>query len=202
MKICVFDTETSGLPLWREPSEHPSQPHIASIAWGVFDGATTKLVQLRHHLVKPSGWEIPAEATAINGITQAMLAEYGRDPELVFGDFFDDAYSADVVVAHVASFDVRMLRIEAKRMPSRADMEAWTETVRPFCTAKASTEICKLPPTDAMLASGRRGFKTPKLQEAHEILIGKPFDGAHGALEDMLACARIYFALQQRKAAA
>ena len=29
--ICVFDTETTGLPKFKEPSEHPDQPHIVDI---------------------------------------------------------------------------------------------------------------------------------------------------------------------------
>lgn len=32
----VFDTETTGLPIWKEPSDHPDQPHVVDIAWTLF----------------------------------------------------------------------------------------------------------------------------------------------------------------------
>lgn len=30
--VLFYDTETNGLPLWSEPSEHPDQPHITQLA--------------------------------------------------------------------------------------------------------------------------------------------------------------------------
>ena len=33
MKLAIFyDTETTGIPLFSEPSEHPGQPHIVQLA--------------------------------------------------------------------------------------------------------------------------------------------------------------------------
>ena len=41
-------------------------------------------------------------------------------------------------------------------------------------------------------------FKPPNLQEAHQFFLSVPFEGAHSALADAEACARVYFALQAR----
>ena len=41
--------------------------------------------------------------------------------------------------------------------------------------------------------------KNPKLQEAHQILCGTAFDGAHNALNDVQATYRVFQALQARE---
>lgn len=57
---------------------------------------------------------------------------------------------------------------------------------------EASTPVCNIP--------GRYGkAKWPKLQEAHTYLLGKPFDGAHGAMADTEACRRVFWALKNRE---
>ena len=35
MTILFFDTETTGLPLWREPSDHPDQPNTGEKTGGI-----------------------------------------------------------------------------------------------------------------------------------------------------------------------
>lgn len=37
MKAIVYDTETTGLPLFSQPSEDPRQPHIVQLAAIVVD---------------------------------------------------------------------------------------------------------------------------------------------------------------------
>ena len=32
MRLLMFDTETTGLPLWKDPSDHPDQPHLVQLA--------------------------------------------------------------------------------------------------------------------------------------------------------------------------
>lgn len=45
MNLALFyDTETQGLPLFKEPSEHPSQPHIVQLAACLLDLDTRKTI--------------------------------------------------------------------------------------------------------------------------------------------------------------
>ena len=56
---------------------------------------------------------------------------------------------------------------------------------------KLSTDYCKLP--------GKKGFKSPRLAELHQVLFGSGFDNAHNALADVEATARCFWDLKNRK---
>ena len=60
-----------------------------------------------------------------------------------------------------------------------------------YCTMKLSTDYCKLP--------GKKGFKSPRLAELHQVLFGSGFDNAHNALADVEATARCFWELKNRK---
>lgn len=72
-----FDTETSGLPRWKEPSESPDQPHIVQLAAELVDLETREVLESMDVIVKPDGWTISAEMTAIHSITQEHALEVG-----------------------------------------------------------------------------------------------------------------------------
>jgi DNA polymerase-3 subunit epsilon len=58
---------------------------------------------------------------------------------------------------------------------------------------KMATPICKMPPTEKMMARGRKDFKSPRLEEAYRIMFGERMDGAHDAMSDVKATARLFF---------
>ena len=53
-----------------------------------------------------------------------------------------------------------------------------------------------------MKAAGFRTPKAPKLTKAYQFFFGKDFDGAHNAMNDVLATRDVFFALKKRKEAA
>ena len=73
MKPFIYDTETTGLPDWNQPSEAPQQPHLVEIAALLFDGTTE--IEAFHTLVRPDGWNWDAdnEAFKTHGITAERL---------------------------------------------------------------------------------------------------------------------------------
>ncbi len=84
MKPLVYDTETTGLPDWSQPSESPQQPHLVEIAALLFDGSTE--IEAFHALVKPDGWAWDAdnEAFKTHGITVERCMDEGiPEPEAV-----------------------------------------------------------------------------------------------------------------------
>ena len=198
--ICVFDTETTGLPAFKLPSDDPSQPHIVDICALLYtpDG---ELVDSFETLVKPDGWVIPDEVSAIHGITTEMaLAEGIPEVDALLG-FLGIWRQAGLRVAHNVSFDDRILRIGLLRHFDEDTAEAFKAGPN-YCTCQNSKNLVQCPPTPKMIAAGFGGqFKNPTVAEALLHFTGEELVGGHRARPDTEACARIYFALQQLKAA-
>lgn len=55
--IC-YDTETTGLPLFKEPSDHPGQPRVTQLAAELFDDATGATIASMDVIIRPDGWTI------------------------------------------------------------------------------------------------------------------------------------------------
>lgn len=190
----VYDTETSGLPLFKDPSDHPGQPHIVQLAAALVDEDTQQTLASMDVTIKPEGWEIPADVAAIHGITTEKALAYGIAEQTAVRMFFALWSKAQVRVAHNEPFDARIIRIALKRFFPKA-AEQWAEGPN-YCTVSHSTKICKLPPTAKMVAAGRHHFKTPSLAEAYKALGFGELVGAHSAAVDVEACRKIYFALK------
>lgn len=185
--ILFFDTETTGKADFQSRPDASHQPRIVQLACLLIDD-TADWEEVAHFnlIIKPDGWTIPEEASAIHGITTERAALCGV-PEIVALQVFDCLLmQSTIACAHNFSFDCFML--SRGSTIRRRELEK-----RIYCTMESMTSVCKLP--------GKYGFKWPKLQEAHTHCFGSEFDGAHDALADVRACARIYRWLQERKVA-
>lgn len=193
MKILFFDTETSGLPLYKEPSEDPRQPHIVQLAATLVDDAAPDVVLAAVSLiVKPDGWAIDPETAAIHGITTEHALDTGVPERLVLDAFYGLWQACDRRVAHNLAFDDRIVRIAMKRASLAEDVcEAFKAAPRE-CTMLASTPVCKLPS-----ANGRGGYKWPKLSEAHRHFFGAEHTDQHSADGDVRALRAIYWKLRE-----
>jgi len=213
--VLVYDTETTGLPVWKEPSESPAQPHLVEICGLLYNEASRELVDSYHAIIRPDGWTIPDDVAEIHGITTERAMDEGVPEAEAIWRFLCLHERCRMRVAHNESFDARIMRIALKRYGNgSAGGHLWTQDQRDaiadafkaalaFCTCNKAKPIMRLPATEAMRRSGRgRWFKPPTLQEAHQHFLGVPFDGAHGALADAEACARVYFTLQSAQKAA
>lgn len=193
--ILGFDSETSNLPQWHEPSDSPSQPHLLQIAAILFDMAGREVHRLST-IVKPGdGCVIGPEAFAAHGISIERAAAEGRDPVEVAREFEEMAKRATLIVGHNVSFDVRMFRIHAARHLGYK----WEKPCPTFCTMYKSAKFTRIPATEAMRKAGRFHFKSPSLTEAHQHFFGEGFDGAHDALADVTASMRIFWHLVREK---
>ena len=193
-----LDTETTGLPLWKEPSEHPDQPHMVQLAAKLVNLNTREVVRSMDVLIKPDGWTIPEDTIAVHGITNERAAAEGIPEVDAVHQLLAMAEELDVdgeVIGHNISFDKRIVRIAIKRhidaqLPEGADShaDAWKDR-KDFCTMWKSKPHTRLP-----------GNKHPKLTEAYQHFMGKPMEGAHSAGGDVDGCIAVYFGIRDAEA--
>jgi DNA polymerase-3 subunit epsilon len=195
MIALFYDTETTGLPLFSEPSEDPRQPHLVQLAACLVDLETRVTIASMDVTVQPRGWVIPDDIAAIHGITTERATEV-RIPESVAVSMFIELYRFRKRIAHNESFDARILRIALMRHAIDAALPDLWKAGAAECTQALSTPILKLPPTEKMLAAGRRHHKSANLGEAYRHFTGSELAGAHNAMVDVQACMTVYFAIK------
>lgn len=186
MLVLSFDTETTGLPVYKERSHHESQPHIVQIGAVLFDTETGLVVDQFEAIVRPDGWVIPHETIEVHGITNERAAAEGI-PEIDALVGFLELYDrCSLRVAHGTTFDNRIIRIAFKRyLPDLIPDEVWKDKAGYFCTLSKSRKIM----------GGNSGHK---LEQAYEHFTGKHMVNAHKALPDALACMEIYLAVKDK----
>lgn len=182
----IFDTETTGMVLHKEPPDHPGQPRLVQLGAILYNEQRRVVAEL-NLLVKPDGWTIPAEATAVHGITTEMCEQYGLKVGTVMKLFTQFVRRSKLAVAHNFPFDRTVVMRELLAMEA-ADEIAALASADIYCTMAASTPILKLP--------GKYGdFKWPNLREAYKHFTGLELEGAHDAMADVRGCAAVYFAM-------
>lgn len=191
MKL-FFDTETTGKANFKAPPNHPSQPHIVQLAAILFTDEAEEVGSL-NAIIKPEGWLIPAEAAAIHGITTEKALACGIPAMSALAVFSNFLHYADLLCAHNIDFDLLVTQVALIRLPGNGAQKCFDklDNIETFCTMHATTLLCKLP--------GNYGdYKWPKLTEAHKHLFGTDVEGAHDAMADVRACARIYFEITKQ----
>lgn len=202
MTLALFyDTETTGLPLFSEPSHDPRQPHIVQLAACLADLDTRKTIASIDLIVKPDGWTIPDDVAAVHGITTEHAMDVGVTESMALGMLLELWREGDRMrIAHNESFDARIVRIALMRHEDEPLADAW-KAAAAACTARLATPICAIPPTDKMKAARRFHHKTPNLGEAYSVLCGGQLTDAHSAMPDVQACMAVWFAIQDRAVA-
>jgi DNA polymerase-3 subunit epsilon len=193
-----YDTETTGLPLFNDPSDDPRQPHMVQLAAIMVDMDTRLTIQSMDVIIRPDGWVITPENTAIHGITHEHAMDIGVN-ESVGMAMLLDLVGHRTRIGHNETFDARIVRIALKRYINDQIADLWKAGLSE-CTAGMTTKICDLPPTPKMIAAKRNHAKTPNLQEAYTHFFGKAFESAHSAMADVTACRDVYFAVQDYNA--
>lgn len=196
MATLFFDTETTHLKNDRLPDTDPEQPMPVQLGLKLDDedhkevGATNVIIKAKHG---EYGWPISPGAQAIHKIDVDKTLRYGIDIIPAVEMFLDYVDAADTIVAHNTAFDTVVMR-RAVYVYSFLTDQPYTD---PFegknvvCTMLAATDIVKAKPK-------RYGtWKWPKLEECIRFWYNESLDGAHDALIDVRACARIYYQMQQ-----
>lgn len=179
----VFDTETTGLPNWKIPSDDPSQPHLVELAALLYNDAG-ELVEQYSAIIKPDGWVIPDDVIAVHGITNELALDVGISEAEALEGFLALHAKAGLRIAHNVNFDDRIIRIGLKRYFSEELADQFKAGPK-YCTCQQSRSIVALPSN-----------KLPTLSEAYKHFTGEDLIEAHRAAADAAACARVYFGIQ------
>jgi len=185
-----FDTETTGLTKDGKAPTDPAQPMPVQLGMKL-DAPDRKEMGAFNFLMRTEGWIVDPRATEVTGIDNAMADTYGIDLVAGMEAFFDMVEAADVIIAHNARFDVTVMRRATMVYCEKVGQEyfdpfAETQVV---CTMLASMNIVQARPK-------RNGnWKWPKLEECMKHFFGETLGGAHDALTDVRATARVFYHL-------
>lgn len=135
-------------------------------------------------IIKPEGFNIPADAVKIHGISTERAIE-GMELKSVLREFSDIAERSNYLVPHNISFDEKILGAELLRNR----MINCVLAKKKICTMQSTTNFCKIP--------GPYGYKWPSLQELHYKLFRETFIEAHDALVDINATAKCFWELRK-----
>lgn len=173
-----FDTETTVIADFKAPHDAPHQPRLVQLAaiLAADDGAELASVDV---MIRPHGFDIPIEATAIHGITTADAVTYGVPLFHALSLFSSLARVASDYVCHNYEFDSLVMRGECERLVVEYPVRTGN------CTMRLMTDVCQLP--------GPYGFKWPSLAAAYRHCFQKELVDAHDALADVRACKEVFF---------
>lgn len=184
-KYCIFDTETTGLFLFKDPdtgapipADDPRQPRLAHLNMILLDENLHEEGEIDVY-VKPDGWEMPAEAGDVNGLTTEYLEQVGVPVSDVLDHYASVVQRGYIMIAFNAQFDCKMMRGELRRA-SRPDLFDETPNI---CAMRAAMAL------GVKKAGGGRGY--PKLTDcaAH---LGLVIDDAHSAKGDTRATLALF----------
>lgn len=187
-KYLFFDTETTGIPQdYKAPcTDTDNWPRLVQLGWILTDSRGNEL-RRGNRIVRPEGFEIPAAASDVHGITTERALAEGeplRDVMLAFGA---DLNESGWLVGHNIDYDLHVVGTEYYRL----GYDHRIMFARPYvCTMQATIDFCSIP--------GKYGPKWPRLQELYVRLFGREFDGAHDAMADISATKECFFELLRR----
>ena len=170
-RVVVFDTETTGCTTYDE---------ICQI--GAVEYVNGKLSRTFARYICPT-CEMNPFAEMVHGLSLDFLHEHGLEPEEAMRQFFEFVGDNVLLVAHNATFDMRMVRQECRKFN--------------LTFAPRGMETC-----DTLALSRRLRPDLPSHKLSY--LIGAlDIDGvnSHDALDDALACAGVFFTFLRQNAA-
>lgn len=176
--LLSYDTETTGIPNWKVPSDSPEQPHLVQLAAILVNAETREVVNSMDVIIKPDGWEIPEETIAIHGITMEKAEKEGI-PEKEALEKLLAMRGDHERVAFNKTFDQRIIRIACKRYLDEEAIEKWAVKEDHHCAMRMAKSVI--------------GGKQPKLVEAYKHFTGTEMEGNHNAMADTEACMKVYW---------
>ena len=112
--ICIFDTETTGLPPFASITKSELWPRMIQFACKIINPEDGTIIRTWSTYIKPNGFTIPLEVTTINHITNEM-AQTGITLEEWMLEFECMLSTIHTFVAHNMMFDNNIIQSELYR---------------------------------------------------------------------------------------
>lgn len=184
-KYLIYDWETTGTLVKREPLHDPRQPRGVSLA-AMLIGEDGRNLHTMQSIIRPDGFVIPAEATAIHGISHEFALEVGLPIKTVLHYFDHLCAHGDELIAFNSEFDSSLSIIEHIKLDRSHYMLA------------DKLRCAMLPWKDILRIPGNYGdFKWPSLDEIC-MACGIKRDKAHDSLADVKTTVWAWFELKRR----
>lgn len=200
MKVLVFDTETTGLPVSYNPplTDLSKWPHIVQLSFIVFDTLNKDVLEYTDHIIKlHKDVLITPESVAIHKITMEESQRDGIPIQVALQEFTNACNGIDLIIGHNIQFDKNLITVEFQRNNMKNCLYKDGRPLNEFCTMKKTVDLCKLPFVNknntVMLH-----YKWPTLAELHYHLFNSKPTGTHNAIADVMICLRCYVYLQHK----
>lgn len=179
MRSLVYDTETTGFPIFGIPSSDPEQPYIMQMACiQIEDGEIIK----HWDTIVQCPIEPHPGAFEVHKISMGRSQLEGLSLETSVFMFHKLLEWADRTVCHNTRFDQKLMKIAYHRAGMDDSLLRAKPAVCTMLTAKRAMKV----------------GKWPKLDAAYRALVDeKGFSNAHDARADTEACARLMLALEK-----
>lgn len=182
----IFDTETSTFPNPNYSAKHPAQARVIQLAAVKLDAELNE-IGILNAIIKPDNWKISQGAFEAHGISMERCHKEGKPMKDVLMEFETLRYGCNYNVAFNIAFDNKMLDIER----TCYDFPLFICPVD-ICIMEVMTNICRLPHKTTRSTRFGSKFKWPKLEEAYRFAFNEEHSGAHDALVDVRATARLF----------
>ena len=185
MRILVFDVETTGLPKKRNAplDDFENWPYIVQLSWVVYDVMEGGIESINDSVITlPENVLIPAESTAVHGITNEIMINQGKDLKKELRYFLKDCVNSDLLVAHNIEFDETIISVECMR-------NFYNNSFKDIKTPRYCT----------MRKAIKRYKKWLKLELLHEKLFEQKLQNLHNSLNDVYVCLRCFIKLYFNK---
>lgn len=195
MKVLVFDTETTGLPLKNATlNDLQSWPYIIQLSYILYDLDSNKICVSHDHIIKiPKNVNLTEKSVSMHGITMEKSQNEGISIDLALELFNICLNEANFIVAHNIEFDKKIIRVECLRnsIPFCVSDEKHIE----YCTMKKSINLCNLKSKYQNYHDNSFKLKYPTLSELHFKLFKCNPIGVHNSFVDILICLRCFYKL-------
>ena len=202
MKILVFDTETTGLPIKNEFNKEPSiydfdkWPYIIQISCILYDLSTNETIIKNNYIKIDNSIVIPNESFEKHKLTHEFLNTNGINIIPALREFNELLKMSDIIVGHNISFDKRMVFVECLRhnIPQYFTRFKGRQRIQKteFCTMRKTTKFCNF--IRISKKTNKPYLKTPSLSELYLHLFPESIlpTELHNSLVDILITLKCY----------